>query len=71
MDLTAAFNKVGLCKDPKIGDKGGVLAIVTGNRVTRPDYTVQSIQMAIAGLNPQIHSCSAAVPEGINDGWTG
>jgi len=53
-DLTQAFNEVGLCKDPKIGDKGGVLAIVTGGRVDRPAYTIQSIQMAISALDPVI-----------------
>mmetsp|Transcript_61627 Transcript_61627/g.156655 ORF Transcript_61627/g.156655 Transcript_61627/m.156655 type:complete len:199 (+) Transcript_61627:77-673(+) len=67
MNLTDAFNACDICNDPNIGDKGGVLAIMSGNRVTRPDYTVQSIQMAILALNPRYYQCSAAVPEGIND----
>jgi len=52
MNLTDSFNKVGLCDDPNIGDKGGVLAVVTGNRVTRPDYTVQSIQASFCCFHP-------------------
>ena len=65
-NLTDGFNEVGLCDDPKIGDKGGVLAVVTGGRVTRPDYTVQSIQMALVALDNQQYTCSAAVPDGVN-----
>ena len=66
-DLTQAFNEAKLCDDPKIGDKGGVLAIVTGGRVDRPAYTVQSIQMALAAANPESFDCSDNVPKGIND----
>merc|ERR1712232_1270476 len=47
MNLTDAFNAAGICDDPQIGDKGGVLGVLTGNRVTRGDYTVQCVQMAI------------------------
>merc|ERR1712217_486243 len=65
-NLTDAFNEVGLCSDPDLGDKGGALAIMTGNRITRPDYTVQSIQMAILAMDPAIYRCSDIVPLGIN-----
>ena len=67
MNLTDAFNEAGICDDPDIGDKGGVLAVVTGGRVTRPDYTVQAIQMAIVAMNTSLYDCSRSVPSGIND----
>ena len=67
LDLTQAFNEAGLCNDPKIGDKGGVIAILTGGRVNRPAYTMQSIQMALLAANPELNPCSASVPKGIND----
>jgi len=70
MNLTEAFNACRICDDPDIGDKGGVLAVMTGGRVTRPDYTVQSIQMAILSLNPQHYACSDVVPTDINAGFT-
>jgi non-canonical (house-cleaning) NTP pyrophosphatase len=66
-NLTEAFNECGICNDPNIGDKGGVLGIMTGDRITRPDYTVQSVQMALLALNPAHYACSSAVPTGIND----
>jgi hypothetical protein len=66
-DLSQAFNECGICNDPKIGDKGGVLAVMTGDRITRPDYTVQAIEMAILALNPTHYKCGPSVPHGIND----
>ena len=59
--------KACICNDPNIGDKGGVLAVMTGGRITRHDYTVQAIQMAILALNPAHFDCSSSVPSGIND----
>ena len=47
--------------------QGGVLTVMTGGRVTRPDYTVQSIQMAVLALNPAFYECGDQVPSGIND----
>ena len=44
-----------------------MIALLSGNRVTRPEYTAQSIQMALLSLNPQHYSCSLAVPKGVND----
>lgn len=41
--------------------------VMTGGRITRPDYTVQSIQMAVLALNPAHYACSGDVPAGIND----
>lgn len=45
-----AFNACKVCNDPNIGDKGGVIGLLTGGRVSRPDYTRQSIEMAILSL---------------------
>jgi hypothetical protein len=68
MDLSQAANASGLCRDPKIGEKGGLIGVLTGGRVTRPQYTVQSIQMALLSMNPRQYPCSpATVPAGIND----
>lgn len=67
MDMTQAANATGLCDDPKIGDKGGLLGVLTGGRVTRPQYTIQSIQMAILSMNKALYACSSSVPAGIND----
>ena len=67
LDLTQAFNACKICDDPKIGDKGGVLGVLTGGRVSRPQYTAQSIQMAILSLNTEHYECSDTVPRGVND----
>merc|ERR1712232_1021195 len=67
MNLTDAFIAEKLCDDPKIGDKGGVLNLVTGGRVTRTDYTIQSVQMALITLNPALFACTESVPRGVND----
>eukprot|EP00811_Abedinium_folium_P003084 NODE_12838_length_1200_cov_6.109040.p1 GENE.NODE_12838_length_1200_cov_6.109040~~NODE_12838_length_1200_cov_6.109040.p1 ORF type:complete len:224 (-),score=71.59 NODE_12838_length_1200_cov_6.109040:528-1112(-) len=68
MDLSQAINACGICDDPQIGEKGGALGLMTGGRVTRPDYMVQSLQMAILTMNPLYYACSGAVPLGVNDG---
>merc|ERR1712070_499182 len=59
MNLTDACNAEKVCDDPNIGDKGGVISVLTGGRVTRADYTVQSVQMAILAMNPGLFPCSA------------
>jgi len=66
IDMTQAANASGLCRDPNIGDKGGLIGVLTGGRITRPDYTIQSIQMALLAMDPNLYACSAAVPSGIN-----
>lgn len=66
LDMTQAANATGLCNDPNIGDKGGLIGVLTGGRVTRPDYTMQSIQMALLTMDPVLYACSPAVPQGIN-----
>jgi len=67
LDLSQGGNAIGLASDPKIGDKGGLIALLTGSRVTRPQYTVQSIQMALLAMNPIWYPCGVSVPPGIND----
>eukprot|EP00933_Yihiella_yeosuensis_P061564 TRINITY_DN64395_c0_g1_i1.p1 TRINITY_DN64395_c0_g1~~TRINITY_DN64395_c0_g1_i1.p1 ORF type:complete len:193 (-),score=39.38 TRINITY_DN64395_c0_g1_i1:536-1114(-) len=67
MNLTDAFNAEGICDDPNIGDKGGVISLLSGGRVSRTDYTVQSIQMAVLKMNPAFYTCSGSVAKGIND----
>ena len=69
-DLSQAANASGLCNDPQIGEKGGLIGVLTGGRVTRPQYTIQSIEMAILAMNPAHFRCGPAVPGGINDQWT-
>jgi hypothetical protein len=44
MDLSQAGNFTGLTRDPAIGDKGGLIALLSGGRVTRPQYTAQVCQ---------------------------
>ena len=41
--------------------RAGAIAVMTGERVTRPDYTVQAIKMAVTALNPQHYKCGPAV----------
>ena len=65
MDLSQAFQHIS--PDPNIGDKGGAIAVMTGQRLTRPDYTVQAVQMALCALNPAHYPCASSVPRGIND----
>lgn len=66
LDMTQAANASGLCRDPNIGDKGGLIGVLTGGRITRPDYTIQSIQMALLAMDPNLYACSADVPRSIN-----
>ena len=67
MDLSQAANASGLCNDPKIGEKGGLIGVLTGGRVTRPQYTIQSIQMALLTMNPEHYQCNdKSISPGIN-----
>ena len=56
-----AFNACDVCNDPKIGDKGGVIGLLTGGRVSRPDYTRQSIEMAILSLKYTTYPISSSI----------
>ena len=46
-DLSQACNRSGITSDPKLGEHGGLIAILSAERVTRLDYTVQAITMAL------------------------
>jgi inosine/xanthosine triphosphatase len=50
LDISQAFNKVGLTNNPQIGSAEGVIAILTKNRLLRKEYTKQSIIMAMIHL---------------------
>ena len=47
LDLSQACNASGITSDPKLGEHGGLIAILSAERVTRLDYTVQAITMAL------------------------
>ena len=50
LDLNGAFHKVGLTDDPKIGNAGGAVGLLTKGRVDRTAYTKQAIIMAMIHL---------------------
>ena len=47
MDLSQACNAAGLTSDPKLGENGGLIGILSRGRVTRQQYTEQALQMAL------------------------
>lgn len=47
LDLSQAANAAGLSSDKNIGQKGGLVAVLTNGRVTRKGYTIQAIDMAM------------------------
>ncbi len=54
LDISQAFYKVGLTKNPKIGSAEGVIGILTHDRLLRKEYTKQAIVMALIHLeNPE------------------
>ena len=54
MDLSQAANAAGLARDAKLGAKGGLIAILTRDRVTRTDYTAQAVRMALAPVEHRL-----------------
>ena len=50
LDLNGAFHKIGLTNDPKIGNTGGAVGLLTRGRVDRVAYTKQAITMAMIHL---------------------
>lgn len=50
LDLNQAFYRVGLVDDPKIGNAGGAVSLLTKGRVDRTIYTQQAIRMAMVKL---------------------
>ena len=47
MDLSQASVAADYSSDSDIGSKGGLIAVLTKGRVSRTDYTVQAVQMAL------------------------
>lgn len=56
LDMSQACNKIGLTDNPRIGSEEGVIGILTKGRMTRKDYTKQSIVTALIHLeNPELY----------------
>jgi inosine/xanthosine triphosphatase len=56
INITQSFMKHGLTKDPKMGSAEGAIGLLTKGKVTRKDYTKQSIHMAMIHLeNPELY----------------
>lgn len=47
MDLTQACNEFGVSKNPKLGASDGLIGLLTKGRVTRREYTKQSLVTAL------------------------
>lgn len=47
VDANEAAFRAGLTKKRKIGSEMGVIGLLTGGRITRKDYTVQAVDMAL------------------------
>lgn len=50
LDMSQACNKIGLTDNPEIGSEEGAIGILTKGRMTRKDYTKQSIITALIHL---------------------
>src|SRR3989344_1484179 len=51
-----AAHRLGLTNDKKIGSSQGIIGLLTKGRVTRKDYTIQAIRMALIHLeNPELY----------------
>ncbi|MDO8493241.1 MAG: inosine/xanthosine triphosphatase [bacterium] len=50
LDMTQAAIKAGYTKNPKVGQAEGLIGIVTKGRLTRKDYTKESIRTALIHL---------------------
>jgi len=51
LDMSQAMNASGYVNDPDIGSKEGAIGIFTKGRVTRKDYTMQAVRMAMIHLD--------------------
>ena len=50
LDISEAFYKAGLTKNPKIGSSEGTIGILTNGRINRKEYAKQAIMMALIHL---------------------
>lgn len=56
LDITQAFNKIGLTDDPNLGAANGAVAFLTKGRITRKEYTQEAIRMALIHLeHPELY----------------
>lgn len=49
-DMQTAFHRCGYTANPNLGSAEGAIGILTRGRVTRKDYTVQALRMALIHL---------------------
>ena len=56
LDLSQACNAARITTDPKLGAHGGLIGLLSSNRLTREDYTVQAVSTAL------FHAADAAQP---------
>jgi len=47
MDLSQACNVSAITTDPKIGEHGGLIGLLSSSRITREEYTVQALNTAL------------------------
>lgn len=50
LDMSQACNKLGLSANPQLGSAEGLVGILTNGRITRKEYTKQSVIMALAQI---------------------
>ena len=55
IDMNEAFFRAGLTEKKDIGSHEGGIGILTKGKVTRKDYTMQAIQMAMIHLENKEH----------------
>lgn len=56
VDLNRAFHQAGLTDDPKLGNGGGIIGVLTKGHVTRSEYMMQAIRLALVHIqNPELY----------------
>lgn len=55
-DMGEAYFRSGMTQNPKLGSAEGAIGLLSKGRVTRKDYTVQAIEMALLQFeNPELY----------------
>ena len=47
LDLAQACGAAGISNDPRLGEKGGLIGLLSSNRLTREEYTLQALHTAL------------------------
>ena len=47
VEMAVACNRAGISSDPRIGEHAGLIGVLSRNRTTRADYTLQAVEMAL------------------------